>query len=69
MDLEATEDRRKLADPVLFLRQYEGRLVVRDEIHRVPQLLSTQRGLIDQAGGAVIEPGVSNWNRIGIANP
>jgi len=48
LDLEATEDRRKLADPALFLRQYEDRLVVLDEIHRVPGLLSTLRGLIDQ---------------------
>ena len=48
LDLEATEDRRKLADPALFLRQYEDRLVVLDEIHRVPELFSTLRGLIDQ---------------------
>ncbi len=37
IDLEASEDRRKLADPALFLRQYEDRLVVLDEIHRVPE--------------------------------
>src|ERR1700722_18225897 len=48
LDLEATEDRRKLADPALFLRQYEERLVVLDEIHRVPELFSALRGLIDQ---------------------
>jgi predicted AAA+ superfamily ATPase len=48
LDLEASEDRRKLAEPALFLRQYEGRLVVLDEIHRVPELFSTLRGLIDQ---------------------
>lgn len=48
LDLEATEDRRKLAEPALFLRQYEDRLVVLDEIHRVPELFSTLRGLIDQ---------------------
>ena len=28
LDLEATEDRAKLADPVLFLSNYEGNLVV-----------------------------------------
>ena len=48
LDLEASEDRRKLADPALFLRQYEDRLVILDEIHRVPELFSTLRGLIDQ---------------------
>lgn len=48
LDLEAAEDRRKLSDPALFLRQYEDRLVVLDEIHRVPELFSTLRGLIDQ---------------------
>ena len=48
LDLEANEDRRKLADPAFFLRQYEDRLVVLDEIHRVPELFSTLRGLIDQ---------------------
>ena len=48
LDLEASEDRRKLAEPAVFLRQYEDRLVVLDEIHRVPELFSTLRGLIDQ---------------------
>lgn len=48
LDLEATEDRRKLSDPPLFLRQYEDRLVVLDEIHRVPELFGALRGLIDQ---------------------
>jgi predicted AAA+ superfamily ATPase len=48
LDLEASEDRRKLADPALFLRQYEDKLVVLDEIHRVPELFATLRGLIDQ---------------------
>ena len=48
LDLEASQDRRKLADPALFLSQYEDRLVVLDEIHRVPELFSTLRGLIDQ---------------------
>jgi predicted AAA+ superfamily ATPase len=48
LDLEASQDRRKLADPALFLSQYEDRLVVLDEIHRVPELFSALRGLIDQ---------------------
>ena len=36
LDLEDSEDRGKLSDPKLFLEQYENRLVVLDEIHRVP---------------------------------
>ena len=48
LDLESTEERRKLAEPSLFLRQFEDRLVVLDEIHRVPELFSTLRGLIDE---------------------
>jgi predicted AAA+ superfamily ATPase len=48
LDLEAQEDRDKLAEPVLFLRQYQDSLVVLDEIHRVPELFSSLRGIIDQ---------------------
>src|ERR1019366_9170237 len=42
------EDREKLSDPALFLRAYEDRLVILDEIHRVPELFQALRGLIDQ---------------------
>jgi hypothetical protein len=48
LDLEAVEDRRKLADPALFLREYEDRLVVLDEIHRTPEVFQVLRGLIDE---------------------
>lgn len=48
LDLEAREDRAKLEDPALFLRGYEDRLVVLDEIHRMPELFQALRGLIDQ---------------------
>jgi len=47
LDLEASEDRAKLADPALFLGAYEDRLVVLDEIQRAPELFSALRGLID----------------------
>lgn len=47
LDLEAREDRAKLSDPALFLRDYEDRLVILDEIHRVPELFQVLRGLID----------------------
>ncbi len=48
LDLEDRADRNKLADPALFLGQYEDRLVILDEIHRVPELFQTLRGLIDR---------------------
>ena len=48
LDLEARADREKLRDPVLFLQEYEDRLVILDEIHRVPELFQTLRGLIDK---------------------
>ncbi len=47
LDLESREDRAKLSEPALFLRAYEDRLVILDEIHRVPELFQTLRGLID----------------------
>lgn len=48
LDLESRADRSKLAEPVLFLQRYEDRLVILDEIHRVPELFQELRGLIDQ---------------------
>lgn len=48
LDLEDSEDRGKLSDAKLFLEQYEDRLVVLDEIHRVPELFQTLRGIIDK---------------------
>ena len=48
LDLEAREDRAKLSDPALFLKNYEDQLVILDEIHRVPELFQSLRGLIDQ---------------------
>lgn len=48
LDLELASDRAKLADPALFLKAYEDRLVILDEIHRLPGLFQELRGLIDQ---------------------
>ena len=48
LDLESNEDRSKLANPTAFLTSFEDRLVIMDEIHRVPDLFLTLRGLIDQ---------------------
>ncbi|MFK5921034.1 MAG: ATP-binding protein [Verrucomicrobiota bacterium] len=48
LDLEAIEDREKLNNTVLFLTQNEDKLVILDEIHRMPEIFQTLRGLIDQ---------------------
>ena len=48
LDLESGVDRAKLADARLFLAGCEDRLVVLDEIQRVPGLFPELRGLIDQ---------------------
>jgi predicted AAA+ superfamily ATPase len=48
LDLEQPEDRSQLTDPALFLRDYADRLVVLDEVQRVPGLFEVLRGLIDE---------------------
>ncbi|WP_293372758.1 ATP-binding protein [Nevskia sp.] len=47
LDLESPADRAKLAEPELYLSAVEDRLVILDEIQRVPELFQTLRGLID----------------------
>lgn len=48
LDLEAAADREKLSDPVAFLGLHADRLVILDEIHRVPSLFEALRGIIDE---------------------
>jgi predicted AAA+ superfamily ATPase len=48
LDLELPSDRAKLAEPELYLKQHEHRLVILDEIHRLPGIFQSLRGLIDQ---------------------
>lgn len=47
LDLESSTDRAKLAEPELFLARHEDKLVILDEIHRVPELFASLRGIID----------------------
>ena len=47
LDLEDIDDRHKLSDAKMFLEQFEDRLVILDEIHRVPELFQSLRGIID----------------------
>ena len=47
LDLERREDRAALRHPRQFVEENEERLVVLDEVHRVPELFPELRGLID----------------------
>ncbi|MDN5794925.1 MAG: ATP-binding protein [Intrasporangium sp.] len=47
LDLERPADRRRLEDADAYLRSQSGRLVVLDEVHRVPSLFEVLRGVID----------------------
>jgi uncharacterized protein len=47
LDLERPADRRRMEDPDSFLRQQAPKLVVLDEVHRLPALFEVLRGVID----------------------
>jgi predicted AAA+ superfamily ATPase len=48
LDLEDRDDRNRLVNPVLFLDNFEDRLIILDEIHRMPELFPALRGVIDR---------------------
>lgn len=48
LDLESQRDLYKLSDPEDYLSQREDKLVILDEIQRVPELFPSLRGLIDE---------------------
>ncbi len=48
LDLEAPEDLFKLSDPGAFLSTHSDKLIILDEIQRVPDLFPVLRGLIDK---------------------
>ena len=47
LDLESISDRAKLADAETYLAGHEDKLVILDEVHRMPELFQSLRGLID----------------------
>ncbi len=49
LDLQSERDRNKLAHPELYLSDHLDKLVILDEIHRVPALFAVLRGLIDRS--------------------
>lgn len=66
LDLENSNDRAKLTDPHFFLESQSNRLVILDEIHRVPSLFPELRGIIDR--GRHIGKGVGRFLILGSAS-
>jgi uncharacterized protein len=48
LDLESDADRTKLSDPELYLAEHADKLVIIDEVHRLPNLFQPLRSLIDR---------------------
>tara|TARA_R110001599_G_scaffold304881_1_gene511195 strand:+ start:286 stop:1464 length:1179 start_codon:yes stop_codon:yes gene_type:complete len=48
LDLESANDRPKLKSPQLFFSQNEDKLIILDEIHRMPEIFQELRGVIDK---------------------
>jgi predicted AAA+ superfamily ATPase len=48
LDLESEEDRAKLANPAYYLASHQDKLVIMDEVQRMPQLFQELRGIIDK---------------------
>ena len=48
LDLESDADRAKLTEPELYLASHRDRLVILDEVQRLPGLFQNLRGLIDR---------------------
>ena len=48
LDLESPADLARLFDPELYLADHEDRLAILDEVHRLPGLFQSLRGLIDR---------------------
>ena len=57
LDLEYPPDRERLADAALYLPRHEDKLVILDEVHRIPDLFQTLRSLIDQGRRKGIDAG------------
>ena len=57
LDLEDPADREKLTDAALYLSGHEDKLVILDEVQRVPELFQTLRGLIDKGRRRAIRAG------------
>ena len=57
LDLESPADLARLADPEAYLEAQQGKLVILDEIHRMPELFTVLRGIVDQRRRAGLRSG------------
>lgn len=57
LDMESENHRRRLADAEGYLADHEDELVILDEVHRVPGLFQSLRGLIDDGRHRGLESG------------
>lgn len=48
LDLESPVDQAKLKEPEAYLELHKGKLIILDEIQRVPELFAVLRGVIDR---------------------
>jgi len=48
LDLQDRDARAHLNEPSLYFQRQEGKLIILDEIHKVPELFATMRGVIDE---------------------
>ncbi len=48
LDLESPTDLAKVSDPESYFELHKDRLIILDEVQRVPELFATLRGVIDQ---------------------
>ena len=48
LDLESPTDQAKLSEPESYFETHKGKLIVLDEIQRVPEIFSVLRGVIDR---------------------
>ena len=48
LDLESSKDRAKLSEPDLFFAEHKDKLIILDEIHRLPEIFPELRGIVDE---------------------
>ncbi len=48
LDLESAEDRAKLASPAYYLENHKDKLIILDEVQRIPGIFEELRGIIDK---------------------
>ena len=63
LDLEQSDDLLKLTEPKLFFSEFKHRLIILDEVQRMPGLFAVLRGYVDA------NPGAGRFLLLGSASP